>query len=121
MTSAGNYKVSITQQTGCAIVDEVLFDVNSIVDLNVVQIPNLISPNGDGINDTWVIPQEYSVGSNAKIEIRNSNGELVFTSDNYLNNWPESPIEFKYINPVFYYFIKAQYGATKKGSITIVK
>lgn len=121
VTSAGNYKVTITQQTGCAIVDDVLFDVNSIVDLNVVQIPNLISPNGDGINDTWVIPQEYSVGSNAKIEIRNSNGELVFTSDNYLNNWPESPIEFKYINPVFYYFIKAQDGATKKGSITIVK
>jgi gliding motility-associated-like protein len=121
VTSPGNYKVEITQQSGCAIVDEVLFAVNSVIDLNAVRIPNLISPNGDGINDTWVIPQEYSVGSNAKIEIRNSNGELVFASDNYLNNWPESPIEFKYINPIYYYFIKVQDGATKKGSITIVK
>ncbi len=121
VTSTGNYKVKITQQSGCAVVDEVSFLVNSVIDLNVVKIPNLISPNGDGINDTWVIPQEFSVGSNTKVEIRNSNGELVFTSDNYLNNWPESPIEFKQINPVFYYFIKPQDGATKKGSITIVK
>ncbi len=121
VTSAGNYKIVITQQSGCAIVDEVSFVVSSVIDTNVVRIPNLISPNGDGINDTWVIPQEFSVGSNTKIEIRNSNGDLIFMSDNYLNNWPESPIEFKQINPVFYYLIKTQDGATKKGSITIVK
>jgi len=121
VTRQGSYKVIITQNSGCAVVDEIPFEVNSAVDSNVVAIPNLISPNNDGINDTWVIPQEYSVGSNANIVIRSATGEVVFTSNNYLNNWPESPIEFKNVNPVYYYVITALDGQVKKGSITLVK
>lgn len=121
VTSEGNYKVKVSQQSGCLIVDEIPFDVNSAVDSSVVNIPNLISPNNDGINDTWIIPQEYSVGTNTEVVIRNAIGEVVFTSNNYLNNWPESPIEFKNVNPVYYYVITTQEGKVKKGSITIVK
>lgn len=121
VTSEGSYKVVISQNSACIIKDEISFEVNSAVDSNVVKIPNLISPNNDGINDTWVIPQEYSVGSNAEIVIMNATGKVVFTSNNYLNNWPESPIEFENINPVYYYIIKPQGGKEKKGSITLVK
>lgn len=121
VTSEGSYKVIITQNSGCAVVDEIPFVVNSVVDSNVVAIPNLISPNNDGINDTWVIPQEYSVGSNTDVVIMNATGDVVFTSNNYLNNWPESPIDFKNVNPVYYYIITTQAGKVKKGSITIVK
>ncbi|WP_281297773.1 gliding motility-associated C-terminal domain-containing protein [Flavobacterium limnophilum] len=121
VTSEGNYKVAITQNSGCVLVDEILFDVNSVVDSNVVDIPNLISPNSDGINDTWVIPQEYSAGSNTEVMIMSATGEVVFSSNNYLNNWPESPIDFKSVNPVYYYIIKTQGGKEKKGSITLVK
>ena len=121
VTSEGNYKVAITQNSGCVLVDEISFDVNSVVDSNVVAIPNLISPNSDGINDTWVIPQEYSVGSNTEVVIMSATGEVVFSSTNYLNNWPESPIDFKSVNPVYYYIIKTQGGKEKKGSITLVK
>lgn len=121
VTSAGSYKVIITQNSGCVIIDEILFDVNSAVDSSVVNIPNLISPNNDGINDTWVIPQEYSVGSNTAVVIMSATGKIVFTSNNYLNNWPESPIDFKNINPVYYYIITTPEGNVKKGSITLVK
>ena len=120
-TSEGTYKVIITQNSECVIVNEISFDINSVIDSNVVSIPNLISPNSDGINDTWVIPQEYCIGSNANVIIMNATGEVVFTSNNYLNNWPESPIDFKSINPVYYYIIKTQDGTEKKGSITLVK
>ncbi len=121
VTSEGNYKVVITQNSGCVIVGEIPFDVNSAVDSSVVNIPNLISPNSDGINDTWVIPQEYSVGTNTEVVIMSATGEVVFTSSNYLNNWPESPIDFKSVNPVYYYIITTQGGKVKKGSITLVK
>ena len=45
---------------------------------NLYNIPNVITPNGDGLNDTWVIPFE-----NAKVLIYNRAGATVFKSDNY--------------------------------------
>ena len=45
---------------------------------NLYNIPNVITPNGDGVNDTWVIPFE-----NAKVLIYNRAGATVFQSDKY--------------------------------------
>lgn len=120
VTSSGNYEVQVTQNSICVIVDKISFDVNSTIDLNISEIPNLISPNQDGVNDTWYIPQEY-INNNTAVIIMDNNGKVVFTTDNYLNTWPESPIDFKSINPVYYYTITKQDGKVKKGSITLVK
>lgn len=121
-TEAGNYKVIVTQTTGCAASDEFLYSltVNDPFP-DVAKIPNLISPNGDGINDTWIIPTAYVNGTNTEVIIMNSNGETVHKTNNYLNNWPENQIDFKSINPVYYYIITTQNKSTKKGSITVVK
>ncbi|MBP6755932.1 MAG: gliding motility-associated C-terminal domain-containing protein [Bacteroidia bacterium] len=121
VTIEGTYKVIVTQNSGCIIQDEIPFVVNPVVDSNVTTIPNLISPNNDGINDTWVIPQEYAVGNNAEVLLMDSNGEIVLKTNDYLNNWPEAALDFKNINPVYYYIITTQDKKVKKGSITIVK
>lgn len=121
VSSSGNYKVIITQHSDCVIVNEIPFLINSVVDLNATDIPNLISPNNDGINDTWVIPQQYISGTNTAIVLISSNGEIVLKTNDYLNNWPENALEFKNINPVYYYIITTQDQKIKKGSITIVK
>ena len=119
---AGDYKVVITQNSGCITSYEIPFTINyAIVDSNAVTIPNLISPNGDGINDTWVIPQEYISGTNTEIILMSSAGELVLKTDNYLNNWPDNVLDFKNINPVYYYIISTKDGNVRKGSITVVK
>jgi len=121
-TEAGSYKVLITQTTGCAASDEFIYSlaINEPFP-DVAKIPNLISPNNDGINDTWIIPQAYVSGTNTEVVIMNSRGEVVLRTNNYLNNWPENPIDFKNINPVYYYIITTQNNTTKKGSITVVK
>lgn len=121
VTIEGSYKVIVTQNSGCIIQDEIPFVVNPVVDSSVTTIPNLISPNNDGINDTWVIPQEYAVGNNAEVLLMDSNGEIVLKTNGYLNNWPEAALDFKNINPVYYYIITTQDKKVKKGSITIVK
>lgn len=117
----GNYKVIITQNSGCISFNEMLFTMNSLIDSNAVTIPNLISPNGDGINDTWIIPQKYTGGTDTEIILMSSTGELVFKTNNYINNWPENQLTFKNINPVYYYIINPKNGEAKKGSITVVK
>lgn len=121
----GNYKVVITQTTGCVATKEYSFVVNSSIDSNpfpnVTNIPNLVSPNGDGINDTWIIPQEYVSGTNTKVLLISSQGEIVLDTNDYQNNWPENGNDFKNINPVYYYIITTQDQKVNKGSITIVK
>ncbi len=44
------------------------------------------TPNGDGVNDTWVVPgiDNYS---NTKVMVYNRWGHEVFTATNYRNNW----------------------------------
>ncbi|TGD58630.1 T9SS type B sorting domain-containing protein [Flavobacterium humi] len=117
-STAGTYKVAVTQTTGCVLTKELFFKFKEGV--NAVNIPNVISPNDDGINDLWIIPQEY-ISANTEVLLINSLGEIALKTKNYQNNWPESALEFKSVNPVYYYIITKEGGEVKKGSITIVK
>jgi gliding motility-associated-like protein len=117
ITVAGNYKVTIS---GCDLSFKVSYD--ALIDYNVPKIPNIISPNNDGTNDTWIIPDVYS-NTNTHVMILSSYGEIVFDTDNYdnYNGWPQATIEFKNFNPIYYYIITPTGGSAKKGSITLLK
>jgi gliding motility-associated-like protein len=54
--------------------------------LKPVYIPNAFTPNGDGINDKWVIGNlaDYK---NPQLTIFNRYGQIVYSSYNYQNNW----------------------------------
>lgn len=122
VTAEGTYSLTITQTTGCISKKELPFVINfPFVDPNVTKIPNLISPNNDGINDTWILPQEYVSGTNTEILLLNSRGEIALQTNNYQNNWPENALDFKSVNPIYYYIITTQDNKVKKGSITVVK
>lgn len=54
--------------------------------LRTPAIPNVFTPNGDNINDTWVIPfLDTYVG--ATVEIYNRYGQLVYQSKGYTKPW----------------------------------
>ncbi|WP_281322981.1 gliding motility-associated C-terminal domain-containing protein [Flavobacterium aestivum] len=123
VTAQGKYKGIITQTSGCQIKNEFLFEVSYQTNYNVSQISNIVTPNNDGINDTWIIPDQYISGTNTQVMILNSSGKIVFQTDNYdnYNGWPQTPIEFSNFNPVYYYIITPSGQSAKKGSITLVK
>lgn len=122
-TAFGDYKVIISQTTGCKVSQEITFTITQTIEPfpEVENIPNLISPNGDGINDTWVIPTKYVSGTQTEIIIMNNQGKVVLQTTAYMNNWPQDQLELSNINQVFYYIITTQDRQTKKGSITVVK
>lgn len=61
------------------------FDQSS-VDPDDCYVPNTITPDGDGLNDTFIVPCSASYpGSSCKIF--NRWGDLVFASEDYKNDW----------------------------------
>ncbi|MDG5491575.1 gliding motility-associated C-terminal domain-containing protein [Psychroserpens sp. SPM9] len=122
-TDFGTYKIVVTETSGCTGSREFLFEINEALDPfpDVEKIPNVISPNGDGINDTWVIPQQYVTGTNTEVIIMTNRGKIVMQTNEYLNNWPENNLNLTSVNQVYYYIITTANNDTKKGSITVVK
>jgi len=128
VTAIGKYKVIITQTVGCT--NEFVFEVAYKVNYNVGEnITNILTPNNDGTNDTWIIPDKYTIAyplhlkEPVQVMILNSYGEIVFQTDNYDNyaGWPQTAIDFKNFNPVYYYIITPTGQSAKKGSITVLK
>jgi len=122
-TEFGNYIVIISETVGCETSKEYEFVIEEALDPfpDVEKIPNVISPNGDTINDTWVIPIQYVTGTNTEVLIMSNRGKIVLKTNNYQNNWPENDLNLSNINQVYYYVITTTDNQTKKGSITVVK
>ena len=95
----------------------------------VVEVPNVVTPNGDGINDKWEIPSVY-LTPKVKVTIYSQEGKEVLSTNNYQNNWPDERI-FNDLGKralIYIYTLKGEItenGETrsvdKKGTITILK
>ncbi len=84
-------------------------------------IPNVITANGDGINDLWVLPNTYSRDPNVLVTIFNERGEQIFSQAGYENNWPQSTTSFSRQSMIFYYKITKGGKSLKQGTITVIK
>jgi gliding motility-associated-like protein len=75
--------------------------------------PNVITPNGDGKNERFVID---NVRNDWKVEIYDRWGKQVFKSDNYQNDWGADTT-----NALYYYLLTSPEGKTCKGWIMVLK
>lgn len=113
------YTLLAVDDNGCEATDEVtvFVDVNTPIQ---IMVPNIFSPNGDGINDTWIIPiLDFFPDNNVKVF--NRWGMLVFEADNYSNGdaWDGGDLPAG----AYYYIIQLSLQGDKvyKGHINIVR
>ena len=85
------------------------------------ELPNTISPNGDGFNDVWVIPNTYSGRGSVRIDLMDRRGRIVYSTNNYQNNWPESSTTLPMGVSVYYYDISENGKTKKRGTLTVVR
>jgi GPH family glycoside/pentoside/hexuronide:cation symporter len=85
------------------------------------KVPNVITVNGDGINDLWILPNSYSKKEDINVVIYTDNGVEVFNANDYQNNWPQSTTSFAKQNMVFFYKIKKATEVLKQGTITVIR
>ena len=94
-------------------------------ELNIFEvkvIPNIVTPNADGVNDYWVIPDTYCQ-PNVRVTIYSQEGKEVLSTTNYQNNWPDSTTykELGKRSLVFIYVIEGGNVEKQKGVITLLK
>lgn len=75
------YQLTVTGAGNCISRDQVKMNV-----LRKPLIPNTFTPNGDGINDKWVV-KNLEIYPNCVVEIYAPNGKLVFKNIGYDQPW----------------------------------
>ena len=95
----------------------------NIIDTEIF-IPDAISPNGDGINDTWIIPGLLD-SKRRKMTVINRWGDYVYQSDLYNNDWDGTNSSNGKPLPegTYYYHLRLDLvlGGLFKGTITIIR
>ena len=87
---------------------------------DTASIMNLFTPNGDGFNDVWVVNNK-NVKFPIKVNIYTRYGNLVYSSEDYQNDWNG------YFNGnilpkgTYYYVIQDANGKIFKGPLTIIR
>jgi gliding motility-associated-like protein len=76
-----HYIITVTSDSGCVVQDTTVIKV-----LKGITIPNAFSPNGDGINDKWMI-DNLSGFAESTVDIFDRYGKKVFSSKGYTTPW----------------------------------
>ena len=84
--TSGNLTVNGSNSCGNGTISEDFFiEVSPCdVDTDIISIPNWFTPNGDGMNETWVI---QGITAISKLMIFDRSGKKVYEYDNYHNDW----------------------------------
>lgn len=112
------YHLTVTGLGGCITQKDVYIDV-----LQILDVPNAFSPNGDGINDKWII-NNLQYYPNADVQIFNRYGQSLFHSTNYYSNPWNGTLSGKPLPVGTYYYIinpKNPHLTTKTGYVLILR
>ncbi|NHN25563.1 hypothetical protein FIA58_007725 [Flavobacterium jejuense] len=118
IAAAGQYTVIVTENSGCISTIELNL---LVIEPSVDEIPNLISPNDDGVNDKFKVPYNLTSSNNLSLEIYNSSGKQVYVTENYQNTWPENVDEAFQSKAFFYYKMSKDSQVIKEGILTVIK
>lgn len=115
---AGTYTLTVTDMMGCTGAAEIEV---GLIEIDCINIPTSFTPNGDGVNDVWVI-RNSPLYTEADYQIFNRWGQIVFsqkgTYESWDGTWNGSPIPAE----TYYYFIKLTPASeTLQGTVTIVR
>lgn len=112
------YHLTVTGGGGCLSEADLFVDV-----VQLLNIPNVYSPNGDGINDKWIITN-LDYYPSAEVDIFNRYGQPVFHSTNYAQKPWDGTFNGKPMPVGTYYYIinaKSKYFKSKSGYVAILR
>lgn len=132
-----NYSKSLTFPASQEIIDSLIVTVNTVCDFKreslaihirpILHPINILTPNGDGINDEWIIYNIDNAGYKGNtVKVYDRNSTLVYSKTNYSNTsgwngtWNGKPLA----TGTYYYVILFNEGTAAKsitGYVTILR
>ncbi|NTE22440.1 gliding motility-associated C-terminal domain-containing protein, partial [Agrobacterium tumefaciens] len=112
------YTVRVTNASGCNSVESIT--INVAEDYKLVA-NNILTPNGDGVNDTWLV-KNIDLYPNNEVRIFDRNGREMYSKKTYDNSWNGTFGGNDLAEGTYYYIIT--YGPNKlvqKGFITLIR
>ena len=89
-------------------------DATTLVNVLLINTPNIITPNGDGLNDVFRVEAELAGG---KLQIFNRWGRKVEEFSSYNNDWSAQNES----SGTYYYAITDAKGHITKGWVEVIK
>ena len=113
--SIGDYSVVVTDSNNCMIAKNTLLTTSS----ECIVIPTVITPNGDGSNDSWEIKNLENY-EQVTIQVIDENGLLLFQSD--VNEQWDGSYKGKILQAgTYYYIVILDDNQQYTGAITLVR
>ena len=96
--------------------------VSITIEIDDLIIPDAISPNGDGLNDIWIIPGILD-RKTRRMTIVNRWGSVLYRVESYENEWNGTNREGKPLpeGTYYYYLDMGADEGTREGPITVVR
>jgi gliding motility-associated-like protein len=117
LTETTTYSVLVTNSFGSSVTLNIKVEV--MEDFNLV-VSNIITPNGDGVNDNWQIENLINYPNN-ELVISDRNNNILYRQKNYSNNWDGQYNGSILPSGTYYYLLSFNSGASvKRGYITII-
>lgn len=112
------YILTVTNSIGCTDSDSVTVTVDVP---ELIKVPNLLTPNGDGFNDVWDLTEVPDIG-NTKVSVVNRWGKTVFSTENYQHDWEGTYEGEPLPDGVYIYIIEGSaFYDTLKGPMQIIR
>ena len=116
--ATATYKVTATNANGCTA--DQTFTINVRNDYQLTA-NNIITPNGDGKNDAWVI-KNIDYYPNNTVKVFDKAGRIVYSKQGYANDWNGTYNNSPLSQGTYYYVIDFGAGlGLFKGYITIIR
>lgn len=116
---AGRYWLQVTTTEGCTAIDSTIQFIMQGETINIES--NILTPNGDGINDYLRIKDFEDFAFPCQIHIYNAWNVEVYSSSDYQNNWQGEQNNGSLVNAGTYFYIIQSADKPKSiGSINVI-
>jgi gliding motility-associated-like protein len=115
--ATATYQVNVTNANSCSSTGNIIINVGPALKVDAT---NILTPNGDGKNDRWVVNNLGGYPDN-EVTIYDRAGRVVYHRRNYSNDWDGTVNGNPLAEGTYYYILTIKDNGAVKGFITIIR